>query len=192
MILILINDRWSDELLRLFLQCRNVTASSLHSLEHDALVALVEKSADLPIVPMPNTPSSVFEILTLGHLGIYLGKKRGHPLNANSRWLKFAPPKMGRVKRDALCDFAQKEYASSIANNDAALEQFDKDIAATLQEEIVIGREISDNIIAPYLLDDDIQVLYETWGIKQDPGWGATEALTRAQDVATFFRAGKL
>jgi len=64
---------------------------------------------------------------------------------------------MGRVKRDAVLDFAAKEYVEVIKADAAALQKFDEDIAETLREEIVISRHSGTDIYNVYLLDDDIQ-----------------------------------
>jgi hypothetical protein len=106
---------------------------------------------------MPGTPPSVLNLFSLAHLGFYLGEKRGFPLNANSRWLRYAPPGMGRVKRDAVLDFSVKEYLDAIKPDDAALRQFDEDIAETLRQEVAITRHSGADIYNVYLLDDDIQ-----------------------------------
>lgn len=160
------HNRWSDELLRLFLFSRNVAIAESSAHDHQALVALVQASANLPIVPAQGTPASIFDLLTLQQLNFYLKQKRGHPVNSNSAWLRFAPPKQGRNKRDALRAFALKEYARDISGKQSELDRFDVDIADTLRQphtihqvrtELTDGDDERFGVMGAYLLDDDIE-----------------------------------
>jgi len=155
--------RWSNDLLTLFLQSRNVAVPKESRHDHQALVDLVIKSAKLPIVPIKRSPVSILDLLTLQQLGYYLRDKRGHPINSNSAWLRWAPPKMGRVKRNALRDFAVSEYETLIASDQKELDLFDHSIADTLCQDITIalkpenGEADHESIMGVYLLDDDIE-----------------------------------
>jgi hypothetical protein len=102
----------------------------------------------------------VWNLLSLAHLDFYLGVKRGHPLNANSYWRSTAPPKMGRIKRDALRDFAIKEYNEVVWQDRDQKAQLDRDLLETLKYEIEImpkaAEEGSDDMFCVCLRDDDI------------------------------------
>jgi hypothetical protein len=163
--MLLTHCRWSDDLLRLFLQSRNVPVPE-SPVDRKVLIDLVITSATLPIVPMKRTPASTLGLLTLQQLGYYLKEKRGHPINANSTWLRCAPPKMGRIKRNALRDFALTEYETLIAPDERELDLYDQNIADTLRQDITIVVEPSEDddpnderfgIMGVYLLDDDIE-----------------------------------
>ena len=125
---------------------------------HDALATLANKSADLPIVPVSSTPPSVFGVLSLGHLNYFLRKKHDEAVNSNASWLMAAPPKLGRVKIEALRTFAVEEvYEKRIVGDAAALEQFGKDIADTWKQELKLSSEGNPDLFSPFLYDDDIE-----------------------------------
>jgi len=70
---------------------------------------------------------------------------------------------MGRVKRNALRDFAVSEYETLIASDQKELDLFDHSIADTLCQDITIalkpenGEADHESIMGVYLLDDDIE-----------------------------------
>jgi hypothetical protein len=70
---------------------------------------------------------------------------------------------MGRVKRNALRDFAVSEYKTLIACDQKELDLFDHYIADTLCQDITIALKPEndeadyESILGVYLLDDDIE-----------------------------------
>lgn len=68
---------------------------------------------------------------------------------------------MGRIKRDALRDFAIKEYNEIVSQDRDQKAQLDRDLLETLKYEIEVmpkaAGEGSDDMFCVCLRDDDIQ-----------------------------------
>ncbi|EPE04097.1 hypothetical protein F503_04612 [Ophiostoma piceae UAMH 11346] len=146
----------SDAVLTHFIIARGVAVPAGTS--HDALVTLSSNSADLPIVPVALTPPSVFGVLSLGHLNYFLRKKHDEAVNSNAGWTMASPPKLGRIKIEALRKFAMEEvYEKRIAGDTAALDKFGEDIADTWKQEVKLSVDGPPDLFSPFLYDDDFE-----------------------------------
>ncbi|EFX04841.1 hypothetical protein CMQ_5103 [Grosmannia clavigera kw1407] len=180
----------SDEVLVHFLYARGVSVPSDAS--HDVLVALADENADLPIVPAPLTPATVFGVLTLAHLNFFLRKKHGEAVNANAAWTIAAPPKLARIKIEALRQYATQEiYQKQIAGQDEALSQFGQDIADTWKQKIELQAGAEPSLFGPHPAEDDIDVLYEDLGLLRDRTKDRQRSLEKLGMVLDLLRTGK-